>query len=240
MSDTSFYIQYHELNEADYKNAWEFQTLLHNELKAHKFRKNASIPSKNKTFSPNHLVFCEHTPVITMGKSGKVSHLTSDAQTLESAGIEYYKINRGGDITYHGPGQITGYLIFDLEQWQRDVHLFVRTIEGCIIEFLGLYGLTGLRLDGYTGVWLERDNKLWKICAIGVHLSRWVSMHGFALNINTHLPDFDHIVPCGIDEPDKEVTSLQKELGMEIDFDNARHQLKEIVVKAFDGVLIGQ
>ncbi|NNE27172.1 MAG: lipoyl(octanoyl) transferase LipB [Saprospiraceae bacterium] len=232
-------MQYHELNEAKYKNAWEFQTLLHNELKAPKFNKNASNPSKNKTFSPNHLVLCEHTPVITMGKSGKETHMTSDAGTLESAGIEYYKINRGGDITYHGPGQITGYLIFDLEKWQRDVHMFVRTIEGCIIDFLALYGLEGMRLEGYTGVWLGRDDKLWKICAIGVHLSRWISMHGFALNINTDLSHFDHIVPCGIDESDKEVTSLQNELGMPIDYNNARLQLRDIIVKAFNGQLIG-
>ncbi|NNK90179.1 MAG: lipoyl(octanoyl) transferase LipB [Saprospiraceae bacterium] len=238
MKKEAFKIQYHFLKDAGYKNAWDYQTLLHNEIKLRKFNSLKIPANKVTTLCLNHLIFCEHTPVITMGKSGKDKNLVNDENILADNGIEFFRINRGGDITYHGPGQITGYLIFDLELLYRDVHKFVRTIEECIIELLLSYGLTGFRLDGLTGVWLKHGDMYRKICAIGVHLSRWVSMHGFAFNVNTNLDHFRHIIPCGIEDADKEVTSLEKELGYKVDLDEVAENLKGIIAHQFDAQLL--
>ena len=238
MKHKSFKIQYHQLNDAEYKNVWDFQTLLHNEIKSGKFKNPKIPPAKITTFCINHLIFCEHRPVITMGKSGKDFNLLSQKELLKRDGIDFYKINRGGDITYHGPGQITGYLIFDLEKLYRDVHKFIRTLEECIIQLLKSYGLTGHRIDAYTGVWLSDGNQYRKICAIGVHLSRWVSMHGFAFNVNTNLEHFSHIVPCGINDYDKSVTSLQKELGVRIEYQEVANRLKHIIAHHFEADLL--
>lgn len=173
----------------------------------------------------NELLFCEHDPVLTIGKSGKDSNLLIPEARLQALGVSYYHINRGGDITYHGPGQITGYPIFDLETWHIGLKQYIYRLEETIIRFLALYGLKGERLEGATGVWLDPfvAGKARKICAIGVKSSRFVTMHGFALNINTDLNYFSLINPCGF--TDKGVTSLAKELGKEQDFEEAKRQL---------------
>ena len=225
-------VQYHNIQGASYQTVWDFQTLLNNDVKRHK--RSLQHFNKSKGNFLNHLVFCEHKPVFTLGKSASVENLLSDESELQAHEIEVFKINRGGDITYHGPGQLTGYLIFDLELLYRDVHRFVRNIEECIIQLLKLYNLDGFRIPDYTGVWLGDEKNLRKICAIGVHLSRWVSMHGFALNVNTDLSMFDHIIPCGIADANKSVTSLKTELGKELDMKLVNEQLRAIIAEIFE------
>ena len=182
----------------------------------------------------NHLLFCEHPHVYTLGKSGSESNLIfTESQRIEK-GIEYYKINRGGDITYHGPGQIVGYPILDLEKFKTDIGWYLRNMEEVVILFLKEYGVDAGRSVGETGVWIDADNtkKARKICAIGVRCSRWITMHGFALNINTDLEYFKGIIPCGIQ--DKDVTSLQMELGKEVDLVEAKKRLIESFEQVFN------
>jgi len=169
--------------------------------------------------------------VYTLGKSGSKENLLLSDADIQEKSIEFFKINRGGDITYHGPGQIVGYPIFDLDCFFTDVHKYVRYIEEAIILMLADYGIVGNRMKGFTGVWLDETKTLKKrkICAIGVHLSRWVTMHGFALNVNTDLTYFNHIIPCGIQDDDKEVTSMAKELGAAVD----EQKVKEKIVHYF-------
>lgn len=175
--------------------------------------------------TPNYLVFCEHPHVYTLGKSGHPENLLLDEQGLKDKNATYYHINRGGDITYHGPGQIVGYPILDLENFFTDIHLYLRTLEEAVILTLADYGLQAGRYPGYTGVWFDADNdRARKICALGVRCSRWVTMHGFAFNVNPDLDYFNNIVPCGID--DKAVTSLQAELGREVDINEVKQILK--------------
>ncbi|MCL4113985.1 UNVERIFIED_CONTAM: hypothetical protein GTU68_004988, partial [Idotea baltica] len=171
----------------------------------------------------NYLLFCEHPHVYTLGKSGSEANLLLNKDGLENRNIEYFKINRGGDITYHGPGQIVGYPIIDLANYYTDLGKYLRTIEEVIIATLGEYNLKGFRIDGATGVWLGDENKARKICAIGVRASRWVTMHGWAFNINTDLSYFKNIVPCGI--TDKGVTSLKAELNSPIDENEVKQKL---------------
>jgi lipoyl(octanoyl) transferase len=181
----------------------------------------------------NHLFFCEHLPVLTIGKSGKESNLLIPEELLNERGITLYHVSRGGDITYHGPGQITGYPIFDIDSWQLGLKQYIHRLEEVVIRFLAIYGLKGERLEGATGVWLEPEVKgrARKICAIGVKSSRFVTMHGFALNINTDLSYFSLINPCGF--TDKGVTSLQKELGEEQDFELAKTRLLALFEELF-------
>jgi len=188
-------VEYLDLGVISYDKAWEYQTQLHKNLISAKLE----ARDLNTEYNPNkhYLLLCEHEPVFTIGKSGKMEHLLIDQKSLNSKGYNFYKSNRGGDITYHGPGQITGYPIFDLDFFQRDVHLYVRNIEEVIIRVLKHFGIEGIRVKDKTGVWIDGDIKK-KICAIGVHMSRWVTLHGFALNVNTNLKDFDYIIPCGI------------------------------------------
>ena len=229
-------VHFTSLKGMSYREAWDRQTALHKELVRLKLAQR-DLDDDKKQRQIHHLIFCEHHHVYTLGKSGSESHLLIDSKKREEEDIEYFKINRGGDITYHGPGQITGYPIFDLDEFFTDVHRYVRTLEECIIQFLKAYDIEGMRLPAHTGVWLAPNSKsiqYRKICAIGVHLSRWVTMHGFAFNVNTDLSYFDHIVPCGIVDVDKTVTSLQKELGSTIDFLEAQHQLKLIFAEQFD------
>lgn len=228
-------VQYHNIKSQKYQNVWDFQTLMHNDIKAQKriFLKNSDY-NKTKPNFLNHLVFCEHNHVLTLGKSASFDNLLTPKTKLVTDNVELFDINRGGDITYHGPGQITGYLIFDLEMLYRDVHKFVRNIEECIIQFLRIYKVTAFRLDTFTGVWVGSEDNLRKICAIGVHLSRWVSMHGFGLNINTDLSYFKNIIPCGIQESNKSVTSLAQEIGQPIDMNVASKQLKDVVLDVFN------
>lgn len=174
--------------------------------------------------------------MFTLGKSGSVENLRLDEDGLQREGFSFFKINRGGDITYHGPGQIVGYPILDLENFYCDVHRYVRELEEVIILTLGNYNLEATRLEGYTGVWLKPSfGKPWrKICAIGVHLSRWVSLHGFAFNVNTDLSHFQHIIPCGIKDDDKAVTSLAQELGVAVDIQEVRGAVVRHFSTVFD------
>lgn len=215
---------YQDLGRIVYAKALDIQTEKFNALLAAK--------AKGET-GRNELLFCEHDPVLTIGKSGKDSNLLIPEARLQALGVSYYHINRGGDITYHGPGQITGYPIFDLETWHIGLKQYIYRLEETIIRFLALYGLKGERLEGATGVWLDPfvAGKARKICAIGVKSNRFVTMHGFALNINTDLHYFSLINPCGF--TDKGVTSLAKELGKEQDFEEAKRQLVAMFREVF-------
>jgi len=218
----------------DYKQAWDKQEELFGQtvkLKTEiRNRQVAALagadePQEEKP-TPNYLVFCEHPHVYTLGKSGKAAHLLLDEEGLKQKQAVYYAINRGGDITYHGPGQIVGYSILDLDNFFTDIHLYLRTLEEAVILTLADYGLTAGRYPGYTGVWFDADNEnARKICAMGVRCSRWVTMHGLAFNVNPDLDYFKNIVPCGI--ADKAVTSMQQELGHEVDI----NEVKQILTK---------
>lgn len=218
---------YQDLGRIVYEKALDIQTEKFNALLAAKAK-----GEKGR----NELLFCEHEPVLTIGKSGKDSNLLIPEVRLKALGISYYHINRGGDITYHGPGQITGYPIFDLETWHIGLKQYIYRLEETIIRFLALYGLKGERLEGATGVWLDPlvAGKARKICAIGVKSSRFVTMHGFALNINTDLNYFTLINPCGF--TDKGVTSLARELGENQDFEKAKRQLAALFSEVFGEV----
>ncbi len=204
------------LGKVGYQDAWNEQERLFADIVATKLaNRNRSVELHEPT--PNYLLFCEHPPVYTMGTSGHESHLLIDeARLVSDYGATFYKIRRGGDITFHGPGQLVGYPILDLENFFTDIHQYMRLLEEGIILTLADYGLTAGRIDGLTGVWLDFDGgeRPRKICAMGVKASRWVTMHGFALNVNTDLSYFNHIVPCGI--ADKAVTSLAAELGHDV------------------------
>jgi lipoyl(octanoyl) transferase len=221
----------------NYKEAWDKQEELFKQKVEQKFS-NRDIPFEKQTSIEHHLIFCEHPHVYTLGKSGSVENLLVDDEQLKKLEATYYPINRGGDITYHGPGQIVGYPVLDLDQFFTDIHKYLRLLEEAVIITLAEYGIKGERFDGFTGVWLDADDKLKarKICAMGVRCSRWITMHGFAFNINTNLDYFKNIVPCGID--DKQVTSLQKELGYEVDFEEAKSKLKKNIATIFEMELI--
>ncbi len=199
-----------DLGHKDYKVTWDYQEKLFQEIldiKIRNRREDAGLET------PNYLLFVEHPHVYTLGKSGDITNLLATEEELTSKGAQFYHINRGGDITYHGPGQIVGYPILDLDNFFTDIHKYLRFLEEMIILTLADYGLKGDRSEGETGVWLDVGTPLArKICAMGVRSSRWVTMHGFAFNINTDLSYFDHMIPCGI--KDKAVTSLNRELGV--------------------------
>lgn len=223
-------VKYIDWGLTDYQEAWDRQEAIFNETVALK-TKNRTENTQIET--PNYLIFNEHPHVYTLGKSGKPENLLLDEQGLKDKHATYYKINRGGDITYHGPGQIVGYPILDLDNFFTDIHLYLRTLEEAIILTLADYGIKAGRYEGYTGVWLDADNeKARKICAMGVRCSRWVTMHGFAFNVNADLAYFKNIVPCGID--DKDVTSMQRELGYELDMEEVKSKLKGHIAKLFE------
>jgi lipoyl(octanoyl) transferase len=195
---------------------------------------------RNGTDHPtaNYLIFTEHPHVYTIGKSGKTEHLLLDEYGLKEKKADYFQINRGGDITYHGPGQLVGYPILDLDNFFTDIHLYLRTLEEAIIITLSDYGITGERYPGFTGVWLDAKNtKARKICAMGIRCSRWVTMHGFALNVNNDLSYFKNIIPCGIDN--KDVTSIEQELGRKIHMGEVKAGLKRNLARAFDMEIVG-
>lgn len=227
-------VKYIDWGLTDYQEAWEKQEAIFNETVA--------LKTKNRTENtdietPNYLIFNEHPHVYTLGKSGKPENLLLDEQGLEDKHATYYKINRGGDITYHGPGQIVGYPILDLDNFFTDIHLYLRTLEEAIILTLADYGIKAGRYEGFTGVWLDADNdRARKICAMGVRCSRWVTMHGFAFNVNANLDYFKNIVPCGID--DKDVTSMQRELGRPLDMEEVKAKLKGHIAQLFGMELI--
>jgi len=227
----------------DYKEAWDKQEELFSATVNQKIRiTNHKIVAEGNEYdedeiTPNYLVFCEHPHVYTLGKSGKAEHLLLDEQGLKQKQATYYHINRGGDITYHGPGQIVGYPILDLDNFFTDIHKYLRTLEEAVILTLADYGLTAGRYPGYTGVWFDADNEnARKICALGVRCSRWVTMHGFAFNVNPDLDYFKNIVPCGID--DKDVTSMQRELGRKVDINEVKEILKQHIVMLFNMELL--
>ena len=204
-----------------YGEAWERQEEFFSQVIARK-RENRKLERPFPT--DNHLFLVTHPPVFTIGKSGKMEHLLLNEKELEAKGISFYKTNRGGDITFHGPGQIVGYPILDLDNFFTDIHKYLRHLEEVIIRTLTGYGLHGARSDGETGVWLDLDTPFArKICAMGVRASRWVTMHGFALNVNTDLSYFDHIVPCGIQG--KGVTSMARELKKSLDTQEVKDRL---------------
>ncbi len=207
-------VEYRNIGLIDYKEAWDYQENLFDKIVAIKER---NRKAEVKEPSHNYLIFCEHPHVYTIGKSGKQENLLISEEFLASKGAKLYKINRGGDITYHGPGQIVGYPILDLDNFGVSIKNYIYGIEEVIIRTLAHYNITAARSSGATGVWLDSENPMLarKICAIGVRTSHWVSMHGFAFNVNTNLDYFNYIVPCGIQG--KAVTSLEKELGKPVD-----------------------
>ena len=213
----------------DYQEAWDRQELIFNSTIAVKTN-NRNNETMEET--PNFLVFCEHPHVYTLGKSGHPENLLLDEKGLEDKAATYYKINRGGDITYHGPGQLVGYPILDLDNFFTDIHLYLRTLEEAVILTLAAYGIKAGRYPGFTGVWIDADNeKARKICAMGVRCSRWVTMHGFAFNVNANLDYFKNIIPCGID--DKDVTSMERELGHPVDMSDVKKILKKNIADLF-------
>ncbi len=227
-------VEYIDKGKISYNVAWKFQQDIHNAIVKTKSSNNKLDISEHQA-TENYLIFCEHNPVYTLGKSGSIDHLLLKQDDLDAEGVEFYKINRGGDITFHGPGQIVGYPILDLDHFFHDVHKYVRFLEEVIIRTLLEFDIIGKRIDGFTGVWLEGTDYLpqRKICAIGVHLSRWVTLHGFALNVNTDLKYFNNIIPCGIADKNKSVTSLKAEIGKDIDMDLVKQLLKKHFADVF-------
>ena len=216
----------------DYKETWDYQEELFKQTVDLKIA-NRKLPEAEQVETPNYLIFVQHPHVYTLGKSGDESHLLLDEKGLHDKDATYYKINRGGDITYHGPGQIVGYPILDLDNFFTDIHKYLRYLEEAVILTLGDYGITAGRIAGLTGVWLDWEDarKARKICALGVKSSRWVTMHGFAFNVNADINYFSNIIPCGID--DKAVTSLNQELGHEIAISEVEEKLKNHIGDLF-------
>ncbi|UWY30220.1 lipoyl(octanoyl) transferase LipB [Flavobacterium sp. TR2] len=228
-------IQLQDLGKKDYKSTWEYQEEIFKDivdLKIKNRREELDLPT------PNYLLFVEHPHVYTLGKSGDLENLLLNEKQLEAKGATFYKINRGGDITYHGPGQIVGYPILDLENFFTDIHKYLRLLEESIILTLAEYGLESGRSDGETGVWLGVGTPFArKICAMGVRASRWVTMHGFALNVNVDLGYFDNIIPCGI--RGKGVTSLNVELGVEkVDEDEVKSKIIKHLTELFEAEFV--
>ncbi len=281
-------VQFRDLGQMRFQEAWDFQTLLHRNLVEHKLQ-NKPLPPKSYP-QAHQLLFVEHPPVYTLGKSGSMDHLLLSEAELQARGIEFFPINRGGDITFHGPGQIVGYPILDLECFFTDVHRYVRNIEEVIIRTVAEYGIEGFRIKDFTGVWVSPPQPPLeggspaalgypaiemqsgsvslgqpemqseseplgqaksvsppfkgrqggaKICAIGVHLSRWTTLHGWAFNVNTPLAYFDNIIPCGIEDKDKTVTSLAQLLGHEVDMAEVKGKLKRHFGVVFECEVLG-
>jgi lipoyl(octanoyl) transferase len=223
-------VVFQDLGLIDYKEAWDYQEKRFNEILDVK-KNNRKENRQDPTLS--YLLFCEHPHVYTLGKSGDEKNLLVNEDYLKSRGATFYKINRGGDITYHGPGQIVGYPILDLDNFFTDIHKYLRFLEEAVILTLAEYGIESTRSDGETGVWLDvGTDKARKICALGVRSSRWVTMHGFAFNVNCDLSYFGNIIPCGI--VDKSVTSMQKELNREVDMQEVQQKLKGHLKNLFD------
>ena len=227
-------VRFEDLGLIDYKKCWDYQESLFADILAIK-TKNKKPNIKNTT--KNHLLFCEHPHVYTLGKSGNEKNLLVNEEYLKNRGASFYKINRGGDITYHGPGQIVGYPILDLDNFFTDIHKYLRLLEEAIILTLKEYGLMAERSKGETGVWFDvGTKKARKICAFGVKSSRWVTMHGFALNINSDLSYFENIIPCGI--RGKKVTSLENEIGKKIALNEVKNKLKTHLSSLFEMQII--
>ena len=222
-----------DLGLTNYKKAWRLQEILNARLANRKLaiRRN---PDLSIHLNNHYLLFCEHPLVYTLGKSGKMENLLLNETELQEKSIDFYKINRGGDITHHGPGQLVMYPILDLEEFFTDIHKYLRFLEEAVIRTLAEYGVIAGRYEGYTGVWIEPGNeeKARKICAMGIRCTRWITMHGIALNLNNDLNYFNHIVPCGID--DKSVTSLEKEIGKKVNIEDVQQKLTKHLIDIFE------
>lgn len=232
-------VKFTDLGIINYKTAWDYQEEL--------LQQNVLIKSLARKANPDYIVkdlptqhyflLCEHNPVYTLGKSGSMDNVLMSEEVMKEKGIQFFKTNRGGDITFHGPQQIVGYPVLDLEKMYTDIGRYLRNLEETIILTIAEYGIKGERSFGETGVWINAGEKVKarKICAIGVRCSRWVTMHGFALNVNTDLDYFNHIIPCGIQ--DKQVTSIKQELGMGVDYEEVKEKLKKNFEKVFEVAL---
>lgn len=222
-------VEFRDLGVKDYKETWDLQESIFQSVIDQKIR---IRNGENSDPTQNYLLFVEHPHVYTLGKSGDRNHLLLDQESLNEKEATYYEINRGGDITYHGPGQLVAYPIFDLDHFFSDIHKYLRYLEEAVIKVLAHYGIQGERYDGFTGVWIDADKtSARKICAMGVKSSRWVTMHGIGFNINSDLSYFSNIVPCGIE--DKAVTSMERELGRKVDMDEVKSILKEKLAEQF-------
>jgi lipoyl(octanoyl) transferase len=226
-------VQFRQLGLIDYEEAWRFQETLFTDTIATKV-KNRTLKLDEQVPTPNYLIFCQHPHVYTLGNSGKPDHLLLSEAALVQKEASFYKINRGGDITYHGPGQLVGYPILDLDNFFTDIHRYMRLLEEAVILTLADYGIDGGRIPGLTGVWIDHvvQTNPRKICAMGVKTSRWVTMHGFALNVNTDLNYFGNIIPCGIQ--DKAVTSMGEELGQTVNMEEMSEKLKHHLAILFE------
>jgi lipoyl(octanoyl) transferase len=222
-----------DLGLIDYKEGWDYQTKLFNDILSIKAA-NRDLPASEQRETPNYLVFCEHPNVYTLGKSGNEKNLLMPLEQLTDINATYYPSNRGGDITYHGPGQLVVYPVIDLENFFTDIHKYMRALEESVIQTLAGFGIMGNRINGLTGVWLDPGTSPRKICAFGVKTSRWVTMHGLALNVNTNLDYFKNIIACGIDDKDKGVTSMEKELGKTVDINSVKSIIKNKIVSLFE------
>lgn len=229
-------VQFLDLGRIGYQEAWDYQNQLFHKIEQVKVY-NRQQPESDHEPTPNYLLFCEHPPVYTLGKSGDRNNLLISQATMKANGIKFHQTNRGGDITYHGPGQIVGYPVIDLDNFSPDIRRYMRLLEETIIFTLKQYGITGNRLEEFTGVWLDIDDpeRCRKICAQGVKTSRWITMHGWALNVNPDLWYFDQIVPCGIE--DKGVTSMEKELAYVPQMDEVKSALKKGFENVFEAIL---
>jgi lipoyl(octanoyl) transferase len=226
-------VVFHDLGRMDYKACWDLQEVYFNKAVQTKFDNRTKSPEE-QVVTTDHLFFVEHPHVYTLGKSGDMANLLLDEEALTQVDARFYAINRGGDITYHGPGQIVGYPIFDLDHFFTDIHKYLRYLEEAIILTLVDYGISAGRIEGLTGVWLDGEDpkKARKIAALGVKCSRWVTMHGFAFNVNADLSYFKNIIPCGI--TDKAVTSMHLELGRTLDMSEVQMRLKHHLAAVFD------
>ena len=242
-------VYFEDLGNMDYQSAWDYQEKLLQEnvrKKAASYQLDTVLPLETvenqlsiaASTTEHSLLFVEHPPVYTLGKSGDLSNVLISDEIRSEKGIAFFRTNRGGDITFHGPGQVVGYPIFDLEKFYTDIGKYLRNIEEVVILTLQEFGIRGQRSKGETGVWLDPEipGRERKICAIGVRTSRWITMHGFALNVNTDLDYFNFIVPCGISN--KQVTSIKKELGREIDMEEVKEKLKRSFEFVYDINLI--
>lgn len=230
-------VQFQDLGAIEYNEAWQYQEELFNEIHDLKVA-NRQLEEPSQKATPNHLLFCEHPHVYTLGKSGDFHNLLISEDKMTAEHIQFVKTNRGGDITYHGPGQIVGYPVLDLDNFFTDIHKYMRLLEETIIYTLQEYGIEAERSDAYTGVWLDVNDpaKSRKICAQGVKCSRWITMHGWALNVNTDLSYFNYIVPCGIQ--DKAVTSMYQELGYKVDPEEVKPLLRQHFAQLFEADLL--
>ena len=225
-------VKFQDLGLASYKEVWDYQEKLFAEIIEQKVT-NRKLPENEQINTLDHLLFVEHPHVYTLGKSGAIENLLIDKAKMLEEYIEFFKINRGGDITYHGPGQLVGYPIFNLDHYFTDIHKYLRFLEEAIILTLAEYGIEAGRSKGETGVWLDEGKPTArKICALGVKASRWVTMHGFAFNVNTSLKYFGYIIPCGI--TDKAVTSMQLELGKPVDESEVKEKVKKHLAALFE------